>query len=84
MITIEEREYLTLAETAERLGTTLTHVLMLLRGKALEGRYMDHEWYVAGESAEVELNRERIRFPLKGCAGCSSTGGCGSHGTQVG
>lgn len=78
-ITIEGKEYLPLAEAAQKLGTTIPHVLMLLRGELLEGRCVNHEWYVAAGTTGLDGHQERIRMPLKGCAGCSSTSGCTNH-----
>lgn len=78
-ITIEGKEYLPLWEAAEKLGTTVTHVLMLLRGNLLEGRCVNQEWYVEAGTTGMDVNRKKFRIPLKGCAGCSSTGGCTNH-----
>ena len=76
-LTIDAREYVTAAEAAEELETTLTRVLMLLRENALAGTQVDGEWYVASDSVACGKAHGRDMKKIKGCASYCSSGGCG-------
>ena len=39
-----DTDYLTSAEAAEKLGTTVTKILILLKGGDLKGREINGEW----------------------------------------
>lgn len=71
------REYITAARAAEELETTITRILMLLRGNALMGRQLDGEWYVASDSIACGKAHGRDMKLAKGCASSCSSGGCG-------
>ncbi len=76
-VTINTTEYLSSAEAAEELKTTIPRVLMLLRENALEGTLLDGEWYVAKNSVACGKGRDREVNTIKGCASHCSSGGCG-------
>jgi hypothetical protein len=76
-ITIEGKEYLTIAEAAENLGTTLTKVLMLLRGEDLKGKEIDGEWFVEPDSVACCKEHGIDMKAAKGCVSYCSSGGCG-------
>lgn len=74
---VDGREYITAARAAEELETTITRILMLLRGNALIGRQLDGEWYVASDSIACGKARGREMKTATGCASACSSGGCG-------
>lgn len=76
-LTIDAKEYVTAAQAAEMLGTTLPRVLMLLREHALEGMQVDGVWYVEKKSAACATAHGREMKAVKGCASHCSSGGCG-------
>ena len=76
-ILIDNTEYVTAAEAAEELETTIPRILMLLRDKALVGTRVDGEWYVARDSLACGKAHGRDMKELKGCATYCSSSGCG-------
>jgi len=74
---IDGTEHITAARAAEELETTITRVLMLLREKALAGRQLDGEWYVATDSLACGKTHGRDLKTVRGCASSCSSGGCG-------
>lgn len=76
-LTIDGREYVTATEAAEKLETTLTRVLMLLRENALAGTQVDGEWYVAADSVACAKIHGVEMKTVKGCVSHCSSGGCG-------
>lgn len=74
---IDGKEHISAAKAAGELDTTITHVLMLLREKALAGTQLDGEWYVACDSLACGKAHGRDMKTIKGCASHCSSGGCG-------
>lgn len=74
--TIDAKEYVTAAEAAHELETTLPRVLMLLRGNVLEGARLDGEWYVAMDSVARGKTHGPEMKPVKRCTSHCSSGGC--------
>lgn len=75
--TIDNKSYLTAAEAAAQLDTTLTRVLMLLRGNALKGAQLDGEWYVESDSVACAKTHGTDMKAASGCATYCTSGGCG-------
>jgi hypothetical protein len=74
---IDGTNYLTIAEAAEYLGTTVTKVLMLLRGSDLKGKEIDGEWFVEPESLACCKSHGIDMKAAKSCVSHCSSGGCG-------
>ena len=74
---IEGKEYLTISEAAENLGTTPTKVLMLLKGSDLKGMEIDGEWFVEPDSVACCKAHGIDMKAAKGCVSYCSSGGCG-------
>lgn len=74
---VDGREYITAARAAEELETTVTRILMLLRGNALAGTQLEGEWYVASDSIAHGKTHGRDMRTAKGCVSTCSSGGCG-------
>jgi aspartokinase-like uncharacterized kinase len=49
-VTIDGIEYLAASDAAEKLSTTETKILMLLKQKALQGDLIDGSWFVTSAS----------------------------------
>ena len=73
--------YLTVDEAAERLATTPTRLLMLMKGKFVSGVLAEGEWLVTADSvANWAASGHEMKLE-KGCAGCrSSSEGCACPG----
>ncbi len=72
----EDTTYLTLAEAAARLGTTVTRVLMLIKKGALRGKELGEEWLVEVNSVagcNLRANDEQPRSCISHC----TAKGCG-------
>jgi len=74
---IDGKTFVTAAEAATQMETTLTRVLMLLRGKALVGTQLDGEWYVESDSVACAKTHGTDMKAASGCASYCSSGGCG-------
>lgn len=77
--TTETADYLTLAEAAEHLGTTVTRVLMLIRKDDLKGTEINGEWFVEPNSLNCCKAHVIDMKAAKGCVSYCSSGGCGCH-----
>ena len=74
---IHSISYLTADEAAETLQTTPTRILMLLKGKALDGMQVDGEWFVASDSVSCFKTHGKDLKIIKGCASSCTSSGCG-------
>jgi len=75
--TIDGKTYVTAAEAANKLETTITRVLMLLRSNDLAGTQLAGEWYVESDSVACAKAHGTDMKAAKGCASYCSSGGCG-------
>jgi hypothetical protein len=79
--TIDKVTYLTVDEAAEVLATTPTRLLMLMRGKCVNGVLTEGEWLVTADSVASWVASGHDMKLEKGCAGCrSSAEGCACPG----
>ena len=74
---IDGTTYVTAAEAATKLETTLTRILMLLRSHDLAGTQLAGEWYVESDSLACAKTHGTDRKAASGCASYCSSGGCG-------
>ena len=74
---INSISYLTADETAEKLQTTPTRILMLLKGKALEGMQINGEWLVSSDSMACFKPDGKGQQSAAGCASHCSASSCG-------
>jgi hypothetical protein len=76
---IDGIEYLPASTAAQKLATTETKVLMLLKQKALEGQRIDGSWFVTTSSLTLyevaALEPENLAQCRTSCGG----EGCGCH-----
>ena len=72
-----DTDYLPSAEAAEKLGTTVTKVLMLLKGGDLKGKEIAGEWFVEADSLACCQAHGIDMKAAKGCESYCSSGGCG-------
>lgn len=70
--------YLTAAEAASKLETTVTRILMLLRQGALQGMEQDGTWFVDSDSVACAKTHGSDQKAAKGCTSYCA-GGCGCH-----
>ncbi len=74
---IDGKEYLTITEAAENLGTTATRILMLLKKSTLKGREIDGEWLLEPDSVACCDAHGSDMKETKGCVSYCSSDGCG-------
>ena len=78
-VMIDGIEYLQAAVAAERLATTETKILMLLRENALCGELIDGSWLVTAASLACYDRSALTQQNHLSCrTGCSGSG-CGGH-----
>jgi hypothetical protein len=76
-VSIDGTEYLPITAVAERLTTTETKILMLLKQKTLTGELVEGEWYVTTASVDGYRPSPQGQSAAKGCGGgCAA---CGQH-----
>lgn len=68
---------LTVAVSAETLGTTPTKILMLLKSGELKGEEIEGEWFVEAYSLACCKAHGIDMKAAKGCASYCNSGGCG-------
>lgn len=74
---IDGKPHITAAAAAAEMNTTITRILMLLRGNALNGAHLEGEWFVASDSVACARAHGTDMKVDKGCASYCSSGGCG-------
>ena len=74
---IDGVNFLTAAEAAEELNTTITRILMLLRSGDLQGRELDGEWCVAQDSLACAKAHGTDKKTANGCISYCASKGCG-------
>ena len=78
-VEIDGVEYLAASEAAQRLSTTETRILMLLKQNELDGELQDGEWFVTTASlACYDKHAAKAEEQLPCRTSCSSSG-CGCH-----
>ena len=75
--TTDNTDYLTVTEAAEKLGTTITKILMLIRRYELKGREIDGEWFLEPESLACWKSHGTDMKEARGRDSHCSSGGCG-------
>lgn len=69
--------YLKIDQAAERLGTTVPAILMLLKRDALKGVESDGEWFVSADSIACFKAHGTDMKDAMGCRSYCSATGCG-------
>jgi len=76
-VSMDGTDYLPITAVAERLGTTETKILMLLKQKALTGELVEGEWFVTAASVDGYAPPALGTAAATGCGGgCAA---CGQH-----
>lgn len=73
----KEKTYLTLTETAVKLGTTAARVLMLIKNSQLQGEETDGQWLVESSSLKSCDIQGIGTIAAGNCAGHCSAKDCG-------
>jgi hypothetical protein len=73
---ITESPVISIHEAAAALNTTVTRVLMMMKGGALAGECVDGAWEISRESVRnCPIPPQGVPHSKAGCGGCH---GCGS------
>lgn len=74
---LNDTDYLAIAEAAEKLETTVTKILMLLKNNDLKGKEIEGEWFIEPDSLACCKSDDIEMKVAKGCVSYCSSGGCG-------
>ena len=78
-VVIDGIEYLPASMVAQKLETTETKILMLLKQKALAGELIEGSWFVTADSLACYDAQAREPEKQANCRTSCSSSGCGCH-----